>query len=200
MMERLRNFRDFIISVLYVAICTVIILLMISPFIHAKVYPLMLERNWYADEVVFHKDSWVFGTNSTLKTKWGALLADEVNYYLTEEQTDNPGSPAVRARINYIQMDEEWISIPPYPGTIVGGGERPPTKYNLSDAQYYASRVASYINTRQLSEVCKAKSNQLWFTYPDARSSGYSLIWNLHSLYPYVHVVNQSYGYSFEKP
>ena len=164
-------------------------LLSVVAIASAKVYPLMYERNWYADEVVFTKADNQFGTTGTLKTKWGTLLADNVTWYLTEEQTMNLSMP-VRSRINYISIDSEWIAVDPVLTT----------NYSAKDGNAYAKRIASYINMRQLSEVCTAKDNQLRFIYPDARSSGFSLVWNLHSQYPYVHVVNQSYGYSFEKP
>lgn len=155
--------------------------------------PLYNYRNYYRDEVYFTRTNATFGNTGTLKTLWGSVLAENVTWFLTEDMTNKEGfynPKSDHSRITHIITLDEIQEIP----------KMETNKFLLEDAKKYAYRISAYINDRYQNQITKNDGNKLIFTYPESADSASSLINNLHTEYEYIHVVSQSYGWSFEKP
>jgi hypothetical protein len=189
-------------KLIYVIICSLLILIMATPLVHAQsswgggegspaFSSLLTSRNWYMDELVITRASYVYPAQGKLYTSWGELLAENVTFIISEGFQNDPWhNTNYTSRLSYIYINHHAYYLPPAYAS----------NYSKKDGIAFAGRIMSYINTRQMNMACYTKEDELHFYYPQSSFVAYPLIQNMHALYPYLRVMNQSYGFSFGRP
>lgn len=156
----------------------------------------LTERNYYADEVVFRRSPFTFGSYGDLKTRWNTILAENVSVVITQKMLDYAEGKALlakedKSRLRYILTDEGLEEIPEVP--------EPPI-WKPSDGPEYACGMAEIMNKNFGGGYLQCTGNNLILNHEELYTPTNNNIWMNHFWFPGIHIVEYDGGWSFEKP
>lgn len=158
------------------------IVIIVATISAATSYPMLNERNYYADEVTITTHNLTFNsTGGNMSTKWGTLLSDHVKLIITESMlSPSYTKSSDTSRILYILSDSGELSALPTTKN---------SRFSLQDAMAFANYISTTMTYNFEGRPFVVASGEcLSITASDVYTPVHNAIWLYHWKYPYIHV------------